>query len=99
MRSARTRFEHVVSRYSRSGSQKWPVDALDPLCEQATALGVQLRQHRCEIRLILRPRVLRLEEQHDFRALVGNAVGGVLDQLVVGKRIDSSRRATQSSPS
>src|SRR6478672_2853988 len=61
------------------------VDPLDPLYEQAAALGVQLRQDRCEIRLVLRPRMLRLEEQHDFRALVGNPVGGVLDKLFVGK--------------
>lgn len=58
-------------------------------------LGLEERQRARKIRLVLLPYVLRLEQQHDLRCQVGNAVVRVLDRI--GDR-PAQRRVSAADP-
>ena len=57
----------------------------EPVAKQRAAPLVEQRQHVTQVLLVLRPRRLRLEEEHDLGPRVRDAVRGVLDQLAVGE--------------
>ena len=59
------------------------VDLFDPRRKQSPARRREAREDGGEVRFVLRSSVLRLEEEHDLRSFVWDAVRCVFDQLVI----------------
>lgn len=60
------------------------VDAMQSVCQPPPLMLIQRRQDGCEVGVVFRLIVLRLEQEHDFRNHVRNPVLGDLDDLGVG---------------
>ncbi len=60
------------------------VDALQSVCQPTALTLIQRRQDRCEVGVVFRPIVLRLEQEHDFGNHEGDPVLVGLDDLGVG---------------